>query len=236
MSQLKEINGRYYQEAEVVMVSTKNDSNIYLKPQDSKLVMVIEPRAKQYAESLNFPKQHLYILSNEEIKEGDWYCSLAGIVSQHNGTEVLPEGWKKIIATTNESLHIPFVTPGNEELEVYEYTILPKPSDSFIKKYIEEYNASRTILKVLVEYEEVYPKHFTYNPSENIIINLKVDSNNTINIKKVEVKLYTIEEIFNALDESIKECILYADFNGQYHSSYDIQYSKKLLEQKLNNN
>jgi len=50
--------------------------------------------------------QHLYITSNEEIKEGDWYCSPSGIISQHNGTEVLPDGWNKVIATTDNSLKI----------------------------------------------------------------------------------------------------------------------------------
>lgn len=212
MSQLKEINGRYYQKAEIVMLGTDKVTNIQLDKDYNTLSTI----SRQIRNSQDYQGQHLYIISNEEIKEGDWYCSLAGIVSQHNGTEVLPEGWKKIIATTNESLHIPFVTPGNEELEVYEYTILPKPSDSFIKKYIEEYNASRTILKVLVEYEKVYPKHFTYNPSENIIINLKVDSNNTITIKRIEPKLYTREEVEIFLNQLYSDVTTDSTYNGNY--------------------
>jgi hypothetical protein len=49
-------------------------------------------------------KQNIYITSDEEIKEGDWYCSPNGIVSKHNGTEKLPDNWNKIILTTDQDL------------------------------------------------------------------------------------------------------------------------------------
>ena len=100
--------------------------------------------------------QHLYIISDDEIKEDDYYIlftdkALTVLRCTGDGDYF---NCKKIIATTDESLHIPFVTPGNEELEIYEYSILPKPSDSFISKYIEEYNKGFQIREVLVEYEE----------------------------------------------------------------------------------
>lgn len=43
-------------------------------------------------------------------------------------------GYREVLAATDETLK------------------LPKPSDSFIRKYIEEYNAGRQIADVLVEY------------------------------------------------------------------------------------
>jgi hypothetical protein len=52
----------------------------------------------------NKEKYNLYITSDEEIKEGDWYCSPNGIISKHNGTEILPDNWKKIILTTDQDL------------------------------------------------------------------------------------------------------------------------------------
>lgn len=46
----------------------------------------------------------VYITFDEEVKEGDWYCSPSGITSKHNGSEKLPNNWKKIILTTDRSL------------------------------------------------------------------------------------------------------------------------------------
>ena len=51
-----------------------------------------------------FSPQNIYITTDSEIKEGDWYCSPGGLISKHNGTEKLPIGWKKIIVTTDQDL------------------------------------------------------------------------------------------------------------------------------------
>jgi len=53
---------------------------------------------------LDSENQIIYITSDEEIKEGDWYCSPSGIISKHNGTEMLPDNWNKVILTTDQSL------------------------------------------------------------------------------------------------------------------------------------
>ncbi len=86
--------------------------------------------------------QHLYILSDDEIKEGDWIVCLDEIdtsimnwdielaVFQFNGGNCTSD--KKIIATTDKSLG------------------LPRPSNEFIKKYCE----LGGIDEILVEYEE----------------------------------------------------------------------------------
>lgn len=137
--------------------------------------------------------QHIYITSDEEIKEGDWYCSPTGIVSQHNGTEKLPDGWKKIIATTDKSL-----TQFNQyvgENEGY-MTSLPQPSQSFIEKYVEEYNKGNIITDIMVEYEEdlikIYDNsgghpggHWESNPI-NEGLKLIINPDNTINIKPIK--------------------------------------------------
>lgn len=94
---------------------------------------------------------HLYFLSDEEIKEGDWYISaMKSIISQHNGTEKLPDGWKKIIATTDKSLVDTIHNPAEEFKHIWE---LPQPSQSFIEKYVEEYNKGNVITEVMVEYD-----------------------------------------------------------------------------------
>ena len=93
-----------------------------------------------------------------------------------------------------------------------------KPSDSFISKYIEEYNKGNIISDVLVEYEqckvcqgtkrhivsmfgEVDCNYCQKNEGyEKLYIEprLKVDSNNTITIKKVKDS-YSREEVINLL-------------------------------------
>lgn len=97
------------------------------------------------------PIQHLYFLSDEEIKEGDWYYhfKLKEIFrlykdTMHNKAFEL-EYAKKIIATTDGSL-------GHEE-SIYDprsktggrWITLPQPSAPFIEKFVEEYNKGNVI-------------------------------------------------------------------------------------------
>jgi hypothetical protein len=124
--------------------------------------------------------QHLYFLSNDEIKEGDWcFDILNNITYQYKGgnnikwNKGLLEQLKKIIATTDESLG------------------LPRPSNEFLKKFCELGGVD----KVLVEYEkESYTDRFT--TTENGIgnpetwgnrYNLKVAPDNTITIYPIEL-------------------------------------------------
>ena len=122
--------------------------------------------------------QHLYIISEDGIKEGDWFLADSRInTSSNNGlpnwilckcTEVkntliycneIPneghsEDWcKKIIATTDESLtwieHDDTVPyPKGKQHR------LPQPSQQFIEKYIESYNKGFQITDISVEHEE----------------------------------------------------------------------------------
>jgi hypothetical protein len=146
--------------------------------------------------SRGYQPQHLYITSDDEIKEGDWYI--------HSGTEhstgseyhtlnqchkslwrqdlewfidgMYATNCKKIIATTDSSLtHL--VGYNNVEQS------LPQPSQSFIQKYIKEYNKGRRITDVLVEYEDdgkmSYPdvRLLKVNPKNNTVtIKTKKDS------------------------------------------------------------
>ena len=211
MNTLKEQNGRYYQECKVVMVATDNKTNItkiYLDADKTKSVLRTNKTVNDnYKEYIN-----LYITSNEEIKEGDWFIS-AGKIHQYKGDKlplIVRCDFRKIIATTDESL---------EPINLYGNSGLFKPSDSFISKYIEEYNKGNIISDVLlVEYEqckvcqgtkrhivsmfgEVDCNYCQKNEGyEKLYIEprLKVDSNNTITIKKVKDS-YSREEVINLL-------------------------------------
>ena len=131
---------------------------------------------------------HLYITSNEEIKEGEWYCSPMGIVSIYNGIEKLPSNWRKIIATTDE-LYLSELFPVDNEIHSLT-SRLPQPSQQFIEKYIEEYNKGNIITEILVEVEEI--KHYSGSVDsldvdddyDYIEYKLKLDSQNQITIRK----------------------------------------------------
>ena len=188
MSQLIEIEGRYYQEAEIVMLVTKY-GKITLHDYNNLKTLSLAQGNHKGTENTIIP-QHLYILSNEEIKEGDWYIDDINTIRQSITSDkdywAVRQDYKKIIATTNTSLYVPITQdkPFDE---------LPQPSDSFIKKYIEEYNKGNVITKVLVEYE--IGKSYSGNSGLEVKQWLKVDSNNTITIKKVEPELYTREQV-----------------------------------------
>lgn len=89
----------------------------------------------------NITNQHLYIVSNafEEVcKDTDCMKVIATTdkeISIRRGQYNIGEIGRKIIIPT-------------------ETVVLPNPSNSFIKKYIEEYNKGHIITDVLVEYEE----------------------------------------------------------------------------------
>ena len=220
MSQLIEINGKYYQEAEVVMLATDKRSNLQLN-----VIHKILFSDKEGAEIPSQPFKHLYVVFNEEIKEGDWFIDLKdNTIWQNKAKEsmrksIFPE-CKKIIATTDESLH-----PNASSNYTRENGVegLARPSDSFIRKYIEEYNKGSQITKVLVEYEFNQHKFMaTLCTTKEKEYNLKVDSGNCITIKKIEPKLYTHEQLENHIRNAMQ-------FKG-YTPEYEVQeYCKKYL-------
>lgn len=128
--------------------------------------------------------RHLYIISDDEIKEGDWFhldmsdndhpdeihqmgknnwSKTGGINFNNNHT--WSKCCKKIIATTDTSLFITQWEQTNKKSKCYNVQAnientklvkkqLPQPSQQFIEKYIESYNKGEVITDVLVEYEQ----------------------------------------------------------------------------------
>lgn len=155
--------------------------------------------------------QHLYIISNDEIKEGDWYITLrkdyqgvlnkcvkldkVSVISQLNNsnnpnhTQYTEFKFaKKIIASTDKDL-------------VADYDIKPIPK-SFIQAYINAYNKGNPINEVNLEMkdnsrEEWIGDKYTGEPVwiEDLQINIRND--NTIIIH--QSKTYSREEVISII-------------------------------------
>ena len=144
----------------------------------------------------------------DKIKEGEWYFNPAGNQTvkceyKHETIACKQEPiCKKIIATTDSSL-------GYEE-SIYDprsktggkWILLPQPSQSFIEKYIEQYNKENIITDVMVEYQEYDHDEEWSDISgayETFKLRIKVDSkDNTITIKRIK-DTFTREEVIELL-------------------------------------
>ena len=193
----------------VIMFSTENESNkLRLVLHGSKLGLTYNNQIKFHVEE---KVKHLYILSDDEIKEEDYVVLGDGKTLKRMYTKDVLD-WansyssatKKIIASTDTSLG------------------LPSPSEDFILKFIAEYNKNTPITEVMVEYEEEYfytvgdaywqkcdvitysAKSTEVNTFVKSELKLKV-KNNTIILKK---DTFTREEVLKLLLIYEGQCIL----------------------------
>lgn len=160
------------------------------------------PKTSTLIKGYQIPHQ-LYILSNEEIKIGDWvavfgcggddhFPELPSKICQFTGDEL---GVAKIIATTDK---LKFRDHNKEQNGAYvpyslEESYLPNPSYSFIKKYCE----LDGIDEVMIEYENIQTTtkdQYAAGKSLNYIDKLKVAPDNTITIKPIKNN-WTREEL-----------------------------------------
>jgi hypothetical protein len=155
--------------------------------------------------------QHLYIISDDEIKEGNYvYDSYKDSVYQ--ATKVVIHNMKsldykqylnKIVATTDTSL-----TEDKRTIItglMGKPNILPQPSQQFIEKYIESYNKDEVITDVLVEYSPSSITLQTYSGQQvddNLkALTLKTNSkDNTITITKLKDS-WSREEVIELINQ-----------------------------------
>ena len=218
--------------------------------------VLVEKRncANDYREDCVIKPQHLYITSDEEIKEGEYFltnqndywkiqkcqkiCDDGMIMSFEEEIAMFqeetyfvfkPENCKKIISSTCTSLG------------------LPQPSQQFIEKYIEEYNKGNVIKEVLVEVilnewksKDFKPVifhdidrliEFGYNPKFNFTFKkggLKLDSQNQITIRKKKNVWYR-EEVIELLHKSLSCNVTSSEkLNKVFHTQLD-----KWIEENL---
>ena len=195
-----------YEEIECIMLpaskETRGRTKLHLA-NDGKLFYTNEPV------HLNL-EQHLYFLSLEEIKEGDYvlstYDKWAGtgnlkpqigqikeikdnsyLIDSFNGDEknFWNKGYsKKIIATTDETLKINLLS-GIKHAPA-NLRNLPRPSDDFLKIYVKV--QGKVFKKLLVEYEQYIVEHDN-DQGSFYDYRLKVNNDNTINIQIKEKKI-----------------------------------------------
>lgn len=135
--------------------------------------------------------QHLYLISDREIKEGDWqYTRLHGITQAKNLLWSEQEGAKKVIATTDKSLgytdHRISPVPN-----FCDYPQLPK---SFIQAFVKAYNEGKPINEVDLEY---YPEEEVWSAQQGaytIEAKLKTRPDNTVIIH--QSKMYSREDMY----------------------------------------
>ena len=194
--------------AQVVMLPTNEKAEIGFLTQKGKERGHLVHFDRPMPNILDSENQHLYFLSDEEIKEGDYVIEdIGGVVYGPIDRESIVENPKKIIATTDTSLRLTEIVKEDDSIEFPYITSLPQPSQSFIQKFVEEYNKGNVITEVLVEYEvdDGYMEVKSY---------LKVNSkDNTITIRKAKDS-WSREEVIELLHRRMEYT-----FGGDYDKS-----------------
>ena len=181
----------------VVMLTTNEKAHLWFTGGASILMYAKTP--------VNSPSaQHLYILSDDEIKEGDWVFNtlhtnecIHQIEPNKTSVEYHTERkqYNKIIATTNNTLHV--ITENADGLGNDLHQPIPSIPQSFIDRYVSEYNKGNKIEEVMVEYEQVNQN----DPMEYEHPIPKLNPDNTINIKTIKDS-WTREEVIELMSKS----------------------------------
>ena len=192
--------------ARVVMLPTneKADGKMYSS-------MIAKEKGKLYNWSnpnYSYDKatfHHLYTTSDDKIEDCDWcilfddFGNVMSAPQQYLKTKghVLNSGLKKIIATTDSSLNIHW--------NGQDHKSLPQPTQSFIQKFVEEYNKGNIITDVMVEYtllEYATPLIDSNTGNEIPQYTLKLSKDNTITIKRVKDS-WSRDEVVELIREAI---------------------------------
>ena len=215
MSKLIEKEGKFYQECRVVMldaawIEASKSNRVFTNNWNKSLVYGNFNYANQ---DWNF--KHIYITSDDEIKDGDWCLFFWADGGQLGSSKpqqyqpkkghVLNKGLRKIIATTDASLKLPIPESLAEYPMSYTPKSLPKPSEKFIESYVEAHNKGVKIERILVEWEykeiwdDINSLSIPTRKPDAIISKPKLKEDNIV-IKKVKDS-WSRDEVCNLLNE-----------------------------------
>lgn len=156
----------------VLLPINKTYGAIEYDPQDKKYSV----ESKQYHHK---SPHELYILSDDEIKDNDYFIENNNIFQAYSNFVRLnmDKTILKIIATTDSSLVVKDFDTTYKRVRVY----LPSIPQSFIDKYVSEYNKGNKIEEVMIEYKG-FDNLNSMNDSSITGWIPKLNPDNTINI------------------------------------------------------
>ena len=170
-------------EATVVMLPTDKNNLLTHKSNGH---LVYNPTLSSTKESRKYQPQNLYITTDEEIKEGDYYMTDAGVFKCSVESKRELSNFRKLIATTDTQL-----TGLCKEWEEFDGDWhksnrlgLPSIPQSFIETYCKN-----PVDKVMVEYQERLEFESAEDYSYGCGIELKLTSNNELIIHQIEEKM-----------------------------------------------
>lgn len=178
----------------VVMLPTEKASKLFISSRGDLLYGEIDTESEENCGS----EQHLYIISDEEIKEGDWVydtfdLDIYQVTSEHleSMDKQVNTLCKKVIASTDITLY--YTSKKQTEESNYPIPQIPK---SFIQAYIKAYNEDKPITEVDLEVQERFN---ACPPDPTIGIYPKTRSDNTVIVH--QSKTYTRDEVEVLLDK-----------------------------------
>jgi len=186
----------------VVMLPTKEKSNLVLCSLFGKDKLVFTTKILPIQDEERY--QHLYFLSNKEIKEGDWFVIFTNDKPVAISKGIFDKDCKKIIATTDKSVyHI----EGGSSIRKF----LPQPSQAFLEVFVKEYNKGNVIKEVMVEYDNIQRDVSDIIDTSGTLNGLLLDEyklkinlkDNTITIKRVKDS-WNREEVIELLHLRMK--------------------------------
>ena len=199
---------------QVVMLATNQRANLFINKMNGRLLYDNDSTLDRVLPSGSY--QHLYILSDEPIKEDDWYIDDTDAVRQAVTSDAdywsRRKGYKKIVAATDKSLLLPAISfkdwDGNGKTRN-----LPSPSPAFIQAYIKAYNAGNPITEVMVEYTPTTETVYELGIDCSVVVpQLKVDKNNCITTTRVKDS-WTREEVIALCRDCFDDSCKYSSFN-----------------------
>lgn len=180
----------------VIMLPTEDNSNILIDLKTKKPIFNFK---KVISNLFGDNPQHLYFISDEEIKKGGWfYNSKSNNIFYNDSGESVPKSDTefKIIATTDKKLLEPSHKEWVKMSRVEKW--VPQIPQSFVKEYAKQGG----IDEVELEYDYgICTSNFCYQDKcKDICTRLKLTPSNEVIVYLIEEKMYTIKEVENAYD------------------------------------
>lgn len=187
----------------VVMLPTEKASNLWLQPNN------LLRLANSLKEVGIAKPQHLYVLSDDEIKEKDWWFDGVNVRNDFTKWTKYQKGFdKKIIATTDKLITNCQCNSNPHKLTCdFNYReYLPQLPELFIEAYIKAYNEGKPITEVNLEYKyTINNKPLTHGNSHiTPSITIKTRLDNTVIVH--QSKMYSRDEVETLIKQFANEC------------------------------